>query len=227
MRSIIFKTATKEYDSFKDFSLVIKECNWKAGALRENRVQIPSRSGSVVYKLTNEPVYDDATLEVKFALIRGLNNDWDGVISAISNAVCGYEISIYKSWMSGWHYVGVPQITDSSTSESTGEITMTITCDPYMLKNTVTTVSGTLTSKEIKTIILKNAYKWVVPTLSVGDSCSIDYTTPLGEKKTFTAEKSKTKYASFILKNGTTSFKISNLTSSSVNYSISYQERKL
>lgn len=150
--------------SYTDYGLILKSKTIGAATVKTKTVDIEGGHGSLDYTaFFGEPKYNNRTLTFTFASTKRPLSFIQSY-SDLMNSLHGQKMKIILDEDPNYHYVGRLSVGDYSTSGKIPTITVTADCEPFKYKNTMTTVSRTVSGSA--SITLPNMRKKVVPTIT-------------------------------------------------------------
>ena len=157
--------------SFTDYGLILKSKIIGAATVKTKKVDIEGGHGSLDYTaFFGEPKYNNRPLTLNFES-KERTADFVSTYSVIQNDLHGQVFDIILDEDPDFHYVGRLSVGDYSTANKIPALTITGDCEPYKLKNTITTVSQAVSGTA--TITLSNMRKKVVPTITTDAEMTI------------------------------------------------------
>lgn len=163
------------YHSSNDLSLFLNSKDIGVPKAKENRIDIPARSGSLdLTEFFGGVKYDDRDLSFTFTKIGG---DFVEVFSDIQNLLHGKSMNIVLDSDPNYYYKGRVFIKKWSSNATTGIIDIECTCEPYKLKLLPTVIEKTIGVSGEVVILCNNQRMPTVPKITVTAAVTIGFGT--------------------------------------------------
>ena len=163
-----------DYHSYDDLDLILASKEIGAPEPKTETIDIPGGDGELDFtKFSGTVRYKNRQLIFKFFYI-GERSTFADKFSEVQNAIHGKKLKITLDDDPNHYYFGRCTVDRWKVDKSIGKITVEANCEPYKYKNSVTTVSQSITSSG--TISLTNLKKSVVPTISTTAAVTIAWT---------------------------------------------------
>lgn len=163
--------------SIKDWDLLMTGKSIPDAEPKIIDVDIAGSNGKLdLSEWTGDILYNNRILTFNFDIFDSPSNWWT-LKRQISNYLHGKKLKIVLDQDAEYYYYGRCKVADFSNETTVAHITIECDCVPFIYKKEVTTKSITGTG----TLILSNARKRVMPTITSNESMQFTY-----EGKTFT-----------------------------------------
>lgn len=120
------------YHTYRAWGLFLAGYEITPPVVREKYVEIAGRDGllDLSEALTGAPVYDNRTITANYVLMAP-RAEWENVYSGILNAMHGKRLDIVLDDDPNYYYTGRAKLTEWKRSDTTVNITITATVDPF------------------------------------------------------------------------------------------------
>lgn len=185
-------------------------------------VDLPGANGTLDYSdaLVGHPVFEPRT--VSFTLFKNMDESTRNTTrTALLALFGGQKVTLITPDLAGWYWEGRMTIGELSGYNS-GRIPVSVTVQPYRLKNSVTTVTASLSANTPKSVDLDSAGMPTLPTFNCTKACTL--TDPNGGTHSINANTDYTSADFLITGSGIT---ITAESASSATLTVKYQEGTL
>lgn len=213
MKGIMFG----DYHSYDDLDLVLNDKELEAPSPKTETIDIPGADGELDFtEFFGEVKYENRKLTFNFTLM-DTPSKFLTAFSNIQNAIHGKKLHITLDDDPDFYYVGRCTVDRWKADKNIGTITVEANCEPYKYKQTVTTVTQSISSSG--TISLTNLKKSVVPKISTDAAITIAWT---GGSASLSAGNNQI-IPELVLREGTTEI----TATGTANVTFTYQEGEL
>jgi phage-related protein len=158
-------------NSYTDFNLILRPKQRPFPSPKTNYVSIEGRDGDLdlTTSLTGDVKYENISYSLEFYL-KDKRVDWETTLLNLSTYLHGKKMNLTFSEDPNWYYVGRYSLNPVESDKNVGLLSVDCVLEPYRYKKTETikTITGT------GTLILSNARKWVMPTIT--STSSMEFT---------------------------------------------------
>lgn len=152
--------------SYYDLNLILSDCSISPATPKENYINIPGADGSIdLTEALGSVNYNDRTGKIVFSVLP--SDDFEEKKSEVANFLNGQKFKITLDKDPDWYYIGRCSINDHKCDKRIGQISIDLKLQPWKLKQETTVVSATRSQfLDPQTVILTNAYKPTIPTIT-------------------------------------------------------------
>ena len=181
-----------------------------------NYIEIPGRDGALdLSESLGEIKYKNRTLSFEFDLFNPIS--FYTTQREITNYLDGRKLKITLDQDPNYYFYGRCRVNSSSITKNLGHFTVECICEPYRYKQSITTISNSVSTGNSYNYI--NDRKSVVPTLTLSSAMTLEF-----DGNTYSLNSGSQKVLDIEFKEGTNTIKVIN---GSGTLSVSYQEASL
>lgn len=198
--------------TFNDFGLRCTSFSITPPEPQRSIMSVPGRNGAIDASLPEvSESFQQRQMEIYLDSHDSNYQSWASALSAVMNAFHGKRLDIIPDFDDGWKYSGWISVSSVKEDKYGSDIILTVNCDPYKHKTTVTVVQKTITTD--LTFTVTNTREPVEPklTTSAAISLKIGNTTYIFASGTYAK-------AGFMLPEGSTSIKITGASTVTIEY---------
>lgn len=161
--------------SFYDLNLILAPFTPAPAEPKLNFLEIPGRDGHLdLTEANGEVKYNSREFEFIFTVAPVDPLSYDERVSAVSNALNGLRCKITLDRDPDYYWQGRCVLSEYDQDKNIGQIVVTVTVEPYKLKQNATVVFVALSAEE-KTVVLANSRMTVVPTIECTGDCTVTF----------------------------------------------------
>ena len=162
LNDVIFN---QDKSAYLDWKIVLVKADIPLPSPKTSSVDIKGSDGSLdLTEVTGDIKYQNRVCKLQFEMMD--TNNYDELISKISNYLHGKNISFTKTNDSNFYYYGRASINDWECSKQKGKLVVTVNAEPYKYEVNVSTQT-VIVNNVTEIVTIPNLRKRVCPVLEV------------------------------------------------------------
>jgi len=160
--------------SFDDWNLLLAPYTLETPSPQTNFVEIPGRDGSLdLSEALGNLSYNNRTISLNFTCTDTINGIYDKY-NEISNFLHGQKLKLTLPNDPDFYYIGRAEVGNLDRAKRTNQISVTVNCEPYKLKNELTVFTDTLGTLP-HVITINNLKMRTMPTITTSENVIMNF----------------------------------------------------